>query len=84
MTALHLAATIGDVEVAKILLAWNPNIFARDNDMKTPLHYAAEHGHGHVVALLWKSSPIIVEHVLAQIRMARLQCTMLPGMATWK
>jgi hypothetical protein len=51
-TGLQLAARIGDVEAARLLLAHRANIGAKLPDGKTPLHVAAEHGKLELVKLL--------------------------------
>jgi ankyrin repeat protein len=51
-TALHLAARLGHVKVAEVLLAHGADVNARDSGEFTPLHKAASYGRGEVVALL--------------------------------
>ena len=53
--SLHDAAKAGDLAKVKSLLDENPsmaNINARNRSGVTPLHYAVEEGHKHIVKLL--------------------------------
>ena len=50
---VHDAAKAGDLEKAKALLKDPPDlVFNKDNDGRSPLHWAASHGHKNVVELL--------------------------------
>jgi ankyrin repeat protein len=51
-TALHIAAALGETDVARALLdaGADPNVLSRDGD--APLHYAAKGGHAAVADLL--------------------------------
>jgi ankyrin repeat protein len=52
-TPLHLAARLGHLEVAEVLVAHKADVNALDGSSKlTPLHRAARYGHVEVVALL--------------------------------
>ncbi|MBV9125223.1 MAG: ankyrin repeat domain-containing protein, partial [Planctomycetes bacterium] len=51
-TALHIAARLGHVKVAEVLLAHGADVNARDRSKITPLHRAAEYGRSDVVKLL--------------------------------
>jgi ankyrin repeat protein len=50
---IHDAAKAGDLEKVKALLKDHPDlVFNKDNDGRSPLHWAASHGHKNVVELL--------------------------------
>lgn len=51
-TALHLASSLGDTEIVRMLIAKKARINASDAQGKTALHYAAESGSATVVKLL--------------------------------
>lgn len=51
-TPLHIIATWGDVESARVLIESGAEIDARGEDDFTPLLNAVEQGHLHLVALL--------------------------------
>ena len=51
-TPLHLAAISGDVEIAKMLLAYGAQPEATDQHRATPLHKAAEYQSTEVAILL--------------------------------
>ncbi|XP_070184345.1 serine/threonine-protein phosphatase 6 regulatory ankyrin repeat subunit C-like [Littorina saxatilis] len=51
---LHQASKCGNVEVARILVAWNADVNAVDFRMHTALHYASSMGHKDVVCFLLK------------------------------
>jgi ankyrin repeat protein len=59
---LHIAAQDGDVaEVVRLLKAgYQPNVF--DDISRTPLHYAAEHGHLQVMEVLIASGADVNAH----------------------
>ena len=44
-TPLHLAATVGDIEIAKLLLEKRARIDALDIDQETPLYKCAANNH---------------------------------------
>ncbi len=51
-TALHLAARLGHVKVAEVLLAHAADVNARNSSDLTPLHWAATCAHADVVRML--------------------------------
>jgi ankyrin repeat protein len=51
-TSLHAAAYFGRVEVSRLLLQYNADIYANTNEGWTPLHVAAQHEHVNVARLL--------------------------------
>ncbi|WP_265040176.1 ankyrin repeat domain-containing protein [Wolbachia endosymbiont (group A) of Trypoxylon clavicerum] len=51
-TSLHLAAIVGRVDIAKILLKHNADVNTKNNEEKTALHYAAKYNHQELVELL--------------------------------
>jgi ankyrin repeat protein len=51
-TPLHIAASLGQREVAEVLLANGADVSARDSYFSTPLHRAALFGRNDVVELL--------------------------------
>ncbi len=53
-TPLHLACKKGCIESVALLLANDANIYAVDNRLWTPLHYAAYNGHRRVCNYLLK------------------------------
>merc|ERR1711879_517984 len=53
--ALHLAATLGHVDILKQFLALPVNPDTKDDAMNTPLHFAADLGHAQVAHLLMKA-----------------------------
>ena len=57
LTALHLAAKYGHMEVCRLLLAHgaSPDIAATSASCFTPLHLAVMNGHSDVAALLLQS-----------------------------
>ena len=54
VTALHYAAKLGKTEIVKSLLANGANIYATDNNGKTPLIWAAEKSQTKIVNLIKK------------------------------
>jgi ankyrin repeat protein len=52
VTALHMAAWHGHLEVCRMLLDWGVKVNAVDWGKRTALHYAAWEGHLSVVQLL--------------------------------
>jgi ankyrin repeat protein len=60
LTGLHLAAYFGVHEAAQLLVE-TENINARDSYGRTPLSWAAEHGHEAIVRLLLDSDKIEVD-----------------------
>lgn len=50
-TALHFAANYDLGDVVELLLKNGANVNAVDNDLNTPLHYAAKHGIHHDFSL---------------------------------
>eukprot|EP01102_Stenamoeba_stenopodia_P008276 TRINITY_DN2365_c0_g2_i1.p1 TRINITY_DN2365_c0_g2~~TRINITY_DN2365_c0_g2_i1.p1 ORF type:complete len:571 (+),score=170.35 TRINITY_DN2365_c0_g2_i1:204-1916(+) len=51
-TALHSAASDGNMKAIKFLLEWKAKLSARDERGETPLHFACYFGHDDVVELL--------------------------------
>jgi len=59
MTALHVAASKGHIEIVELLLANGSDIEAKEETGRTPLHAAAFRGHAVVVeALLAKGANV--------------------------
>jgi GNAT superfamily N-acetyltransferase len=56
-TPLHVAAAQNDVELARVVLAANPDLSIDNNDAGTPLHQACWFGHVGVVKLLLRHNP---------------------------
>ena len=52
MTALHMAATHGYVEIFKLLVEKGADLHACDNDMMTPLHFACAEGNTEIVQMI--------------------------------
>ncbi len=65
-TPLHLAASEGFLEVAKILMDYRASIDGLDSDLRTPLHFAAANGQTAMVKLLLDSgaNPYAVDSYL--------------------
>jgi len=57
MTALHYAASIGDLKIFKYLLEKGARIDAKDNMERTALSYAAEKGRLDVIQFLFEKNP---------------------------
>jgi ankyrin len=55
LTPLHYACQLGDLDMVKLLLASGASYAFLDNLQNTGLHYAAEHGHCHIVCHLLKN-----------------------------
>merc|ERR1712137_532853 len=76
--ALHWAAQVGHVPIAKLLLDHNANVFACDTEGNLPIHWACEAGHGHMVRLLAsRSSPL--EHRNLVNHYSPLDCAIFSG-----
>ena len=52
MTALHMAATHGYVEIVKLLIERGADLHACDNDLMTPLHFACAEGNTDIVQMI--------------------------------
>ena len=50
LTALHLAAWDGDLNLCKFLIYNQADIFHLDYYNRTPLHFAVMRGHNHIIA----------------------------------
>ena len=55
LTPLHLAVSMGEAGIARLLMAKGARVNASDNDGHTPLHLAAGLGQVEAVALLLSS-----------------------------
>lgn len=54
-TLLGMAAKRGHTQLAQLLIDHGANVNCVDSDEMTPLHYAALHGHAHMVILLLRA-----------------------------
>ncbi|CAI2352450.1 unnamed protein product [Caenorhabditis sp. 36 PRJEB53466] len=52
MTALHIAVAARNLDAVKLLIELECSIDLVDNEQRTPLHYAAEHGYPEIVEYL--------------------------------
>lgn len=52
MTALHMAATHGYVEIVEMLIEKGSDLHSYDDDCMTPLHFACSEGSTKIVQLL--------------------------------
>ena len=52
MTALHMAATHGHVEIVKKLIETGSDLHCVDNDQMTPLHFACSEGNIEIVRMI--------------------------------
>jgi ankyrin repeat protein len=69
--SLHAAACCGQVEVSRLLLQYEADIYARDNNGRTTLHVAVQYDHVDVARFLlehgadvnardnWRNSPLL-------------------------
>uniref|UniRef100_A0A1I7U4F5 ANK_REP_REGION domain-containing protein n=1 Tax=Caenorhabditis tropicalis TaxID=1561998 RepID=A0A1I7U4F5_9PELO len=52
MTALHIAVAARNLDAVRLLIDLECSVDLVDNEQRTPLHYAAEHGYPEIVAYL--------------------------------
>ena len=52
MTALHMAATHGYVQIVKMLIDKGADLHSCDNDLMTPLHFACSEGNTDIVQMI--------------------------------
>jgi len=52
MTALHMAATHGYVQIVKLLIDKGADLHVCDNDLMTPLHFACAEGNTEIVQMI--------------------------------
>ncbi|CAD7963193.1 unnamed protein product [Amoebophrya sp. A120] len=73
-TALHLACFQNEPEVAELLLQHGADPFARDRDLRTPLHYASYKGSRKIVRMiLGMSLHKLRQEIVAKFRKLKLQ-----------
>lgn len=67
-TALHLAASIGDLEIVSILVEKGADVNALDNSDQAPIHDALRGGHTEIVSFLLSKGAEISSNILQVIR----------------